>query len=196
MPAVLKEHYRKTIVPQLMKTYHLKNALAVPRLEKIVVNMGVGEAVEDVKKLDEASADLARITGQKPLVTRAKKSISGFKIRKDMPLGCKVTLRGERMFEFMQRLIHVVLPRLRDFRGVSGRSFDGRGNYSLGIREQTVFPEIVADQIKQTQGMDITFVTTAANDAVARTLLELFGMPFARQETAAQAPVGDKVSGE
>jgi len=143
----LKDKYQKKIIPDIMKTLSLKNSFAVPRLVKIVVNMGVGEAVEDSKKLDEAAQELAQITGQRPLIIRAKKSISGFKIRKGMPIGCKVTLRGARMYEFAERLINVVLPRLRDFRGVSSRSFDGRGNYSFGLREQVVFPEIEYDKI-------------------------------------------------
>ena len=176
----LKTRYTKEIIPALSKKFNIKNTHAVPRLEKIVVNMGVGEGAEDIKKLEDAARELAQITGQKPLITRANKDIASFKLRKGMPIGCKVTLRGTRMYEFMERLIHVVLPRIRDFRGVSPKSFDGRGNYSMGIREQLVFMEIDHEKVKRTQGMDITFVTTAGSNDKARLLLERFGMPFSK----------------
>jgi large subunit ribosomal protein L5 len=165
-----------------MKRFGYKSIMQVPRLEKIVVNMGVGEAVADRKVLDEAVEQLALITGQRPMITKAKKSISNFKLREGMPIGCKVTLRGARMYEFFDRLVTLALPRVRDFRGVSDRSFDGRGNYSLGIREQIVFPEIDIDKVSRILGMDITFVTTARTDEEAYELLKELGMPFRRRE--------------
>lgn len=179
MTARLKEHYTNVVRPALMKEFGYKNALAAPRIEKIVINMGVGEAVQDTKKVDAAVKDLAVIAGQRPVVTRAKKSIATYKVRENMPLGCKVTLRKDRMYEFLDRLVNIALPRVRDFRGVSGKSFDGRGNYALGLKEQLVFPEINYDQVDAVRGMDIVIVTTAKSDAEARALLRGFDMPFA-----------------
>jgi len=176
--ARLHERYREVVRPALMQEFGYKNQLEVPRLEKIVVNMGVGEAVQDAKKMDAAVADLTAITGQHPVVIRARQSIATFKLRKNMPVGCKVTLRRTRMYEFLDRLITVALPRVRDFRGVSPRSFDGRGNYALGLKEQLVFPEINYDQVDAVRGMDIIIVTTAATDAEAKALLRGFDMPF------------------
>lgn len=176
----LKEKYRTEIVPKLKDELELGNVNQVPRLEKIVVNMGVGQAATDNKVLDTAMEDMATITGQKPVITRAKKSIAGFKIRKGMPIGCKVTLRGDRAWEFMDRLLATALPRIRDFRGINPRSFDGRGNYSLGVDEQLIFPEIDYDKVTQVRGMDITFVTSAVNDEQARAFLDAFGFPFAK----------------
>lgn len=178
----LQHRYEEVVVPALMKRFGYKSIMQVPRLEKIVVNMGVGEAVADRKVLDEAVEQLALITGQRPMITKAKKSISNFKLREGMPIGCKVTLRGARMYEFFDRLVTLALPRVRDFRGVSDRSFDGRGNYSLGIREQIVFPEIDIDKVSRILGMDITFVTTARTDEEAYELLKELGMPFRRRE--------------
>nr|BCX00622.1 MAG: 50S ribosomal protein L5 [Bacteroidota bacterium] len=178
----LQQRYEEVVVPALMKRFGYKSIMQVPRLEKIVVNMGVGEAVADRKVLDEAVEQLALITGQRPMITKAKKSISNFKLREGMPIGCKVTLRGARMYEFFDRLVTLALPRVRDFRGVSDRSFDGRGNYSLGIREQIVFPEIDIDKVSRILGMDITFVTTARTDEEAYELLKELGMPFRRRE--------------
>jgi large subunit ribosomal protein L5 len=175
----LQNHYEKVVRPALIKEFGYKNAMQCPRLEKIVVNMGVGEAVQDGKKVDAAVGDLTAITGQKPVVTRAKKSIATFKLRENMPIGCKVTLRRQRMFEFLDRLVNIALPRVRDFRGVSAKSFDGRGNYALGLKEQLVFPEIDYDKIDQVRGMDIVIVTTAKTDAEAKALLRGFDMPFA-----------------
>ncbi|MCH2546819.1 MAG: 50S ribosomal protein L5 [Alphaproteobacteria bacterium] len=170
--------YESDIRGSLQKQYNYKNPMQVPRLEKIVLNMGVGEAVADSKAINGAVEEMALITGQKPIITRAKKSVAGFKIREGMPLGCKVTLRSAQMYEFLDRLVNIALPRVRDFRGVSGKSFDGCGNYSLGIKEQIVFPEINYDKVSQVRGMDITFVTTAANDEEAKALLTGFNMPF------------------
>jgi large subunit ribosomal protein L5 len=178
MTTRLQERYQETVKPALMQEFGYQNPLQAPRLDKIVVNMGVGEAVQDAKKMDAAVADLTAITGQKPIVIRAKQSIATFKLRKNMPVGCKVTLRRDRMYEFLDRLITVALPRVRDFRGVSGRSFDGRGNYALGLREQLVFPEIDYDRVDTVRGMDIVIVTTAKTDAEARALLKGFDMPF------------------
>ncbi|HUB96769.1 MAG TPA: 50S ribosomal protein L5 [Stellaceae bacterium] len=175
----LKEHYDKVVKPALMKEFGYENSHAVPRLDKIVINMGVGEAVQDVKKVDAAVRELSAITGQKPVVTRAKKSIATFKLRENLPIGCKVTLRRQRMYEFLDRLVNIALPRVRDFRGVSPKSFDGRGNYALGLKEQLVFPEINYDQVDQTRGMDIIIVTTAKTDKEAKALLAGFQMPFA-----------------
>ncbi len=176
--AVLREQYKNEIVPNLMERFQYKNVMEVPHLERIVVNLGVGEARDDVKALDDAVSQLTQITGQKPIITRAKKSIANFKIRAGMPVGCKVTLRGELMYEFFYKLVAVALPRIRDFRGVSTRSFDGRGNYSLGIREMTVFPEIDIDNIDRVRGMDIIIVTSAPTDEEAQELLARLGMPF------------------
>jgi large subunit ribosomal protein L5 len=174
----LQEHYTKVVHSELMKEFGYTNRLQAPRLEKIVVNMGVGEAVQDGKKIDAAVGDLTAITGQHPVMLRAKQSIATFKLRKNMPIGVKVTLRRERMYEFLDRLINVALPRVRDFRGVSARSFDGRGNYALGLKEQLVFPEIDYDRVDAQRGMDIVIVTTAKTDAEARALLKGFDMPF------------------
>jgi large subunit ribosomal protein L5 len=174
----LREHYEKTVKPTLMKEFGYDNPLQAPRLEKIVVNMGVGEAVQDQKRVEAAVQDLSLITGQKPVVTRAKKSIATFKLRQGMAIGVKVTLRKERMYEFLDRLITVALPRVRDFRGMSPKSFDGRGNYTLGLKEQIVFPEIDYDKVDQVRGMDVVIVTTAKSDDEARALLRGFDMPF------------------
>ena len=176
----LQETYKNEMVPALMKKFGYKNIMQVPKLEKIVVNMGVGEAKENAKLLDAAVADMETITGQKAVITKAKKSVANFKIREGMPIGCKVTLRGERMYDFADRLINLSLPRVRDFRGVNANAFDGRGNYALGIREQLIFPEIEYDKIDKTRGMDIIFVTSAKTDEEARELLRLFNMPFAK----------------
>ena len=178
----LKDLYMDEIREQMMKKFGYKNIMQVPKLDKIVVNMGIGEARENEKILDAAARDMAIITGQKPVITKAKKSIANFKIREGMPIGCKVTLRGDRMYEFLDRLVNLALPRLRDFRGVNPNSFDGRGNYALGIKEQLIFPEIEYDQIDKVRGMDIIFTTTANTDEEARELLRLFNMPFARDE--------------
>jgi len=174
----LKEYYINEIVPVLMKEFKFKNSTQIPKLSKIIVNIGVGDAVQDIKNLDGAVKDLSLITGQKPAIRRARKSISNFRLRTGMPVGCMVTLRGNRMYEFLDRLLTFAIPRIRDFRGVSDRSFDGRGNYTLGIKEQIIFPEIDFDKIDKTRGMDITFVTTAKKDEEAKELLKAFGMPF------------------
>lgn len=176
--ARLKEFYNEDVVEAMMKKFPYKNKMAVPKIEKIVINMGLGEAKENPKAIENAVNDLTMISGQKPVVTKAKKSVAAFKVREGMPIGCKVTLRGEKMYNFADRLINVSLPRVRDFRGVSPDSFDGRGNYTLGIREQIMFPEIQYDKIDKIRGMDIVFVTTAATDEEAKELLALFGMPF------------------
>ena len=175
----LQELYETTVRPALMQEFGYKNSMQVPRLEKIVVNMGVGEAVQDSKKADAAASDLTAITGQHPVITRAKRSIATFKLRKDMPIGCKVTLRGQRMYEFLDRLITVALPRVRDFRGIPGKSFDGRGNFALGLKEQIVFPEVDYDRVDAVRGMNVVVVTTARTDAEAKALLKGFDMPFA-----------------
>lgn len=180
--ARLKEKYQTEIVPALMKEFEFDNVMQVPKLEKIVVNIGLGEAVQNAKAIDAAVGDLTQITGQKPVVTRAKKSIAAFKLRAGMPIGAMVTLRGEMMYEFLDRLVAVSLPRIRDFRGISPNSFDGRGNYTLGVREQLIFPEIDYDKIDRTRGLEVTIVTTAKNDDEGRQLLAHFGMPFARTE--------------
>jgi large subunit ribosomal protein L5 len=174
----LQQHYREKVLPQLQKDLGVPNPMQVPRITKITVNMGVGEAVADRKIMDAAVGDLTKITGQKPLICKSKKSIAAFKVRENLPIGCKVTLRGARMYEFLDRLINVALPRVRDFRGISPRSFDGRGNYSLGVKEQIIFPEIQYDQIDQLRGMDITITTTAKDDKAGRALLEAFNFPF------------------
>src|ERR671915_538980 len=176
--ARMKERYVSEIAPALREKFGIENPMRVPRLEKIVVNMGVGEAVQNSRALDGAMEDLARITGQKAQVRRARKSIAGFKIRDGMPIGARVTLRGERMWEFLDRLVSIALPRVRDFRGISPRSFDGRGNFALGLREQTIFPEISYDSIDATRGLDVAVVTTAETDEEARELLRMLGMPF------------------
>jgi large subunit ribosomal protein L5 len=178
MAARLQQVYREKIVPQLKQSLGLKNTMQVPRILKITVNMGVGEAVADKKVMDSATADLAKITGQKPAVTKAKKSVATFKVRDGQAIGCKVTLRGARMYEFLDRLVNIAIPRIRDFRGISTRSFDGRGNYSLGVKEQIIFPEIQYDQIDQIRGMDITISTSAGDDKHGRALLEAFNFPF------------------
>ena len=175
----LQELYEKAVRPTLMQEFGYKNPMQAPRLEKIVVNIGVGEAVQDSKKAEAAANDLTAITGQHPVITKAKRSIATFKLRKGMPIGCKVTLRGQRMYEFLDRLITVALPRVRDFRGISGKSFDGRGNFALGLKEQIVFPEIDYDRVDTVRGMDIVVVTTARSDAEAKALLKAFDMPFA-----------------
>jgi len=175
----LQELYETTVRPALMQEFSYKNPMQVPRLEKIVVNMGVGEAVQDSKKAEAAASDLTAITGQHPVITRAKRSIATFKLRKDMSIGCKVTLRGQRMFEFLDRLITVALPRVRDFRGIPGKSFDGRGNFALGLKEQIIFPEIDYDRVDTVRGMNVVVVTTARTDAEAKALLKGFDMPFA-----------------
>ena len=175
-----KDRYRKEIVPALMEDFGYRNVMEVPRLQKIVVNVGLGEALQDVKALDAAARDIATITGQKPIVTRAKKSIAAFKLREGNPIGVKVTLRGNRMYDFLDRMCNVALPRRRDFRGISPNSFDGRGNYTLGFREQLVWPEVDYDSIDKIRGMEVTIVTTAKTDEEARHLLQLFGMPFRR----------------
>src|SRR6266853_2294122 len=179
MAARLKKIYKEKIVPELKAKLELKNTMQVPRILKITVNMGVGEAVADKKVMDAATADMAKITGQKPAVTKAKKSVATFKVRDGQAIGCKVTLRGDRMYEFLDRLVSIAIPRIRDFRGVSTRSFDGRGNYSLGVREQLIFPEINYDDIQQVRGLDVTITTSAENDEHALALLRALGLPFA-----------------
>jgi large subunit ribosomal protein L5 len=174
----LKEKYVNEITPALMSKFSYKSVMQVPKIEKIVLNMGVGDAVQNAKALDNAVEELATITGQKPVVTRAKKSIAGFRLREGMPIGAKVTLRGERMYEFLDKLVSVSLPRVRDFRGISKKAFDGRGNYTLGIKEQLIFPEIDYDKVSKVRGMDIVIVTTAKTDEESRELLTQFGMPF------------------
>jgi large subunit ribosomal protein L5 len=178
VPPRLREHYRKVAIPALMKERGYTNPLQVPRLEKVVINMGVGEAKDNVKLLDAAAQDLAVISGQRPIITRAKKSIANFKLRAGVAIGAKVTLRGARMYEFLDRLINVALPRVRDFKGLSPKAFDGRGNYALGLREQVIFPEIVYDKIDKVRGMDVVVVTTARTDEEARAVLTQLGMPF------------------
>ena len=178
MPARLRERYQKDVAPALMRDLQLQNALAVPRLQKIVLNMGLGEATQNPKILDSAVEELGAITGQKPVVTRSKKAIANFKLRENMPIGAMVTLRGERMYEFFDRLVNVTLPRVRDFKGVPDRSFDGRGNYSLGLREQVIFPEINLDKVDKIKGLTVVICTTARTDADAKMLLRALGMPF------------------
>src|SRR3954469_13965622 len=182
MPSRLREYYLTEVLPALMKEFEYKNVMQVPHVHKIVVNIGIGEAIANAKALDNAVRDMTIITGQKPIVTRAKKSIAAFRLRTGMPVGVTVTLRGQRMEEFLDRLINAALPRLRDFRGVSTRSFDGRGNYTLGLREQLLFPEIDYDRIDKTRGLEVSFVTTAKTDEEGRRLLQLLGMPFAKTE--------------
>ncbi|MBD1390038.1 50S ribosomal protein L5 [Neiella sp. HB171785] len=176
--AKLHEYYNETVAPALLKEFGYSSIMQVPRVEKITLNMGVGEALADKKVLENAVNDMATIAGQKPVVTKARKSVAGFKIREGYPIGCKVTLRGERMWEFLERLICIALPRVRDFRGVSAKSFDGRGNYSMGVREQIIFPEIDYDKVDKIRGMDITITTTAGSDEEGRALLAAFNFPF------------------
>ena len=176
----LKEQYQNEIIDAMIKKFGYKNIMEVPKLDKVVINMGVGEARDNAKVLESAISDMEKIAGQKAVVTRAKNSVANFKIREGMPIGCKVTLRGERMYEFVDRLINLALPRVRDFRGVNPNAFDGRGNYALGIKEQLIFPEIEYDKIDKVRGMDVIFVTTAKTDEEARELLRLFNMPFAK----------------
>jgi large subunit ribosomal protein L5 len=176
--ARLKEKYKNEIAPAIAKEFGIENVMAIPKLEKIIVNMGVGEAIGNSKVLDTAVEELTTITGQKPVITKAKKSIAAFKLRQGMSIGTMVTLRGERMYEFLDRLISVALPRVRDFRGISGKAFDGRGNYTLGIKEQLIFPEIDFNKVDKTRGMNISIVTTAQNDEQSRALLKALGMPF------------------
>ena len=176
----LKEQYQNEIVDAMIKKFGYKNIMEVPKLDKVVINMGVGEAKENAKVLESAIADMEKIAGQKAVVTRAKNSVANFKIREGMPIGCKVTLRGEKMYEFVDRLINLALPRVRDFRGVNPNAFDGRGNYALGIKEQLIFPEIEYDKIDKVRGLDVIFVTTAKTDEEARELLKQFNMPFAK----------------
>jgi large subunit ribosomal protein L5 len=176
--ARFKDVYQEKVIPGLMKRFNYKNQMEVPKLEKIVINMGLGEAIQNIKILDSAVQELSQITGQKPVITKAKKSIAQFKLRTGMPIGCMVTLRKERMYEFFNRLVNVTLPRVRDFKGLSGKSFDGRGNYALGIREQLIFPEIHYDKVDKVKGMNIVIVTTAKTDEEGKELLKLLGMPF------------------
>ncbi|MEW6323999.1 MAG: 50S ribosomal protein L5 [Nitrospirota bacterium] len=176
--AGLKRYYEETVVPAYLEEKRYANRFQVPRVQKIIINVGMGEAIQNVKLLDTAVEELAAITGQRPVITRAKRSIAGFKIRQGMPIGCKVTLRGDRMYEFLGRMLHAVLPRLRDFRGVSAKAFDGRGNYTLGLKEQLIFPEVTYERVQNVHGMDVTIVTTANADIEAKDLLQRLGMPF------------------
>jgi len=190
----LKERYRRDVVPALVREFKYKNLMAVPRLRKIVVNMGLGEAIQNAKLLDPASRELGQITGQKPVITRARKSIANFKLRKNMPIGAMVTLRGDRMYEFFDRLANVALPRVRDFRGLSTRAFDGRGNYTLGVRDQLVFPEVDYAKVEKVKGMNISIVTDARSDAEGLALLRHLGLPF-RQE-AQRRPPGEQAGAD
>ena len=176
--ARLKDRYREEVAPALKERFGIENPMRIPKLEKIIVNMGVGEAAQDVRRLEGAMEDLARITGQKPQLRRARKSVAGFKIREGMPVGARATLRGERMWEFLDRLVSIALPRVRDFRGINPNAFDGRGNFALGLREQTIFPEVSYDSIDSMRGLDVAVVTTAETDEEARELLRMLGMPF------------------
>lgn len=178
--ARLKDKYVQEVVPALQSKFKYKSAMQIPKLEKVVLNMGVGEVKENAKAMDAAVGDMALISGQKPVITKAKKSVAAFKVREGMNIGCKVTLRGERMYEFVDKLFNVALPRVRDFRGVSNNSFDGRGNYSMGVKEQLIFPEVEYDKVDKIRGMDITFVTTATTDEEAKELLKLLGMPYSQ----------------
>jgi large subunit ribosomal protein L5 len=187
MASRLRERYQAEIAPTLMSEFNYRNVMEVPRLVKVVVNIGMGEAVQNAKALDSAAADLATITGQKPVITRAKKSIANFKIRENMPIGMMVTLRGERMYEFLDRFLSVALPRIRDFQGAPANAFDGRGNYSIGVREQLIFPEIEYDKIDRIRGLQVTIVTTAKTDEEARRFLQLLGVPFQRAQALARA---------
>jgi large subunit ribosomal protein L5 len=182
MSQILKERYQKEVVPALMKSLNLENVMQVPRVEKVVINIGLGEALDNPKALDAAVSDISQITGQKPVITKARMSIAAFKLREGRSIGVKVTLRGERMWSFLDRLMNVALPRVRDFRGISPNSFDGRGNYTLGLREQLVFPEIEYDKIDKLRGMEVAIVTTARNDDHGRQLLQMLGMPFRKEE--------------
>lgn len=179
MMSRLKKKYQEEVIPAMMKEFGYKNPLQVPRLEKVTLNVGLGEAIQNIKVLDAAVAEVMAITGQKPVITRAKKAIANFKLREGVPIGCMVTLRREHMYEFLDRLIHVALPRVRDFKGVSDRSFDRRGNYSLGLREQTIFPEIQADNVEKARGLTVSIITTAKTDQEGKALLKYLGMPFA-----------------
>ena len=181
MSQILKEQYQEEVLPALMKSLNLSNLMEVPRVEKIVVNIGLGEAIENAKSLDSGVSDLSTITGQRPIITRARKSIANFKLREGQAIGAKVTLRGDRMWSFLDRLMNVALPRVRDFRGISANSFDGRGNYTLGLREQLVFPEIDYDKIDKVRGLEVTIVTSAKNDDHGRQLLQMLGMPFRKE---------------
>ncbi|MGE5894246.1 MAG: 50S ribosomal protein L5 [bacterium] len=174
----LKEKYTKDVVPAIMKQFSLKNVMEVPRIRKIVLNVGLGEAIQNIKVLEAAQNELTQIAGQKAVITKAKKAIAGFKLRKGMPIGCKVTLRGERMFEFLDKFISIALPRIRDFKGVSGKSFDGHGNYTIGVREQYIFPEIDYEKVEMVHGLDITICTSAKSDDMSKALLSHLGMPF------------------
>ncbi len=174
----IKEYYKNEVVPKLVGTYAYKNPFQVPKLDKIVLNMGLGEAIQNIKVLDSAREELKEISGQAPVITRAKKSVAAFKVREGMPIGCMVTLRGERMYNFFDKLVNLALPRVRDFRGISGKAFDGKGNYTLGIKEQIIFPEIDYDKIDTLKGLNITIVTTAKTNAEGKELLKLMGMPF------------------
>src|SRR6266576_4714280 len=185
MAARLRELYQKTVLPALTKEFGYKNVMAAPRLDKITVNIGLGEATQNAKLMDGAVTELSQIAGQKPVVTKAKKSIAAFKLRENMPIGCMVTLRGDRMYEFFDRLVNVALPRVRDFRGVSSKSFDGRGNYTLGLKDQLIFPEIDYNKVEKTKGMNISITTTAKTDAEGLALLKHLGMPFAGQAKGA-----------
>lgn len=198
MAARLKEKYKTEVLPALMEEFKYPNRMAVPRLSKIVVNMGLGEAIQNVKILDAATRELGQVTGQKPVVTRARKSIANFKLRKNMPIGAMVTLRGDRMYEFFDRLVNVALPRVRDFRGLSTRAFDGRGSYTLGLRDQLVFPEVEYGKIEKVKGMNISIVTDARSDAEALSLLKRLGMPFraeAQRRQAAQEDLSEQAGG-
>ena len=176
--SAIKEHYEKEVVPQLIETFQYKNRMQVPKLEKVILNMGLGEAIQNIKILDSAAVELKLISGQQPIITRAKKSIAAFKLRTGMPIGCMVTLRRDRMYDFFNKLVNIALPRVRDFRGISGKAMDGHGNYSLGIKEQIIFPEIDYDKIDKIKGMNITVVTSAPTDLEGQELLKLMGMPF------------------
>jgi len=178
----LLEHYKKTIIPELSRKFNYKNAMQAPRLKKIVLNMGIGAGAQDIKFVEQAMADMGSITGQKPVITRAKKAIANFKIRKGLPIGCKVTLRGNRMYEFLDRFLNIALPRIRDFRGTSPDSFDGNGNYSIGIKEQAIFPEIDVDKVQKIQGMDIIMNIESKSKEESFELLKLFGMPFSAKQ--------------
>ncbi|PAV27335.1 LSU ribosomal protein L5P [Tamilnaduibacter salinus] len=173
-----KEQYKQDVIPALQEAFEYKNPMQVPRIEKITLNMGVGEAVGDKKMIENAAADLERLSGQKPVITSARKSVAGFKIREGWPIGCKVTLRGERMWDFFDRLVHIAIPRIRDFRGLNPKSFDGRGNYSMGVREQIIFPEIEYDKVDKIRGLDVTITTSAESNEEGRELLKAFGFPF------------------
>ena len=178
MRTAYMDFYEKEVIPAMMNKFKYKNVMQIPKIEKIVVNVGIGEAIQNIKVLETASADIKAITGQRPVITKAKKSIASFKLRAGMPIGCMVTLRRERMYEFFHKLVHIVLPRVRDFKGVSSKSFDGRGNYTLGLKEQIIFPEIDYDKIDKARGMNITITTTAMSDEEGMELLRLMGMPF------------------